>query len=71
MGVNLTLFGDRIKQLRENAGMTQAENYTYSQIACALGVHTELAMIKAQLLNSRGHKLNIPYIPRSNFLEKI
>lgn len=48
-----------------------AEDYTYSQIACTLGVHTELAMIKAQLLNSKGHKLNIPYIPHSNFLGKI
>lgn len=48
-----------------------AEDYTYSQIACTIGVHTELAMIKAQLLNSRGHKLNIPYIPHSNFLGKI
>jgi Zn-dependent peptidase ImmA (M78 family) len=48
-----------------------AEDYTYSQIACTLGVHTELAMIKAQLLNNRGHKLNVPYIPNSNFLGKI
>lgn len=48
-----------------------AEDYTYSQIACTLGVHTELTMIKAHILNSRGHKLNIPYIPHSNFLKKI
>lgn len=48
-----------------------SEDYSYPQIAAALGVHIELAMIKAQLLNSRGHKLNIPYIPNSNFLGKI
>ena len=48
-----------------------AYDYTYSQIACNLGVHTELVMIKAQLLNSRGHKLNLPYVPRANFLGKI
>ena len=48
-----------------------AEDYTYAQIACTLGVHTELAMIKAQLLNSRGHKLNVPYVPGANFLRKI
>lgn len=48
-----------------------AEDYTYSQITCTIGVHTELAMIKTQLLNSRGHKLNVPYIAHSNFLGKI
>ena len=46
-------------------------DYTYSQIACNLGVHTELVMIKAQLLNGRGHKLNLPYVPGANFLGKI
>ncbi|GAA0182133.1 ImmA/IrrE family metallo-endopeptidase [Clostridium sediminicola] len=45
--------------------------YTYSQIACILNVHTELAMIKAQLLNSRGYNFKIPYIPRANFLGKV
>ena len=48
-----------------------AYDYTYSQIACTVGVHTELVMIKAQLLNSRGHKLNLPYVPGANFLGKI
>ena len=48
-----------------------AENYTYTQIASLLGVHTELAIIKAQILNNRGHKLNIPYTPLANFLGKI
>ncbi|MBU3145627.1 ImmA/IrrE family metallo-endopeptidase [Clostridium sp. CF012] len=48
-----------------------AQDYTYSQIACTLGVHTELAIIKAQLLNSRGHDLNVPYEPGANFLGKI
>ncbi len=47
------------------------ENYTYSQIGSVLGVHTELAMIKAQILNSKGHKLFIPYVPEANFLGKI
>jgi Zn-dependent peptidase ImmA (M78 family) len=46
-------------------------DYTYAQIACTLGVHTELAMIKAQILNSRGHKLNVPYVPGASFLGKI
>ena len=46
-------------------------NYTYDQIGSELGVHSELAMIKAQLLNSRGHNLNVPYLPQSNFLGKI
>ena len=48
-----------------------AEEYTYSQIACTLGVHTDLAIIKAQLLNNRGHNLNVPYVPGANFLGKI
>jgi len=48
-----------------------AEEYTYSQLACTLGVNTELAIIKAQLLNSRGHNLNVPYVPGANFLGKI
>lgn len=47
------------------------DSFTYNQIASTLGVHTELAMIKAQLLNSKGHKLNIPYVPKANFLGKI
>ena len=47
------------------------DNYTYDQIGGELGVHSELALIKAQLLNSRGHNLNIPYVPQSNFLGKI
>ena len=47
------------------------EKYTYEQIASVLGVNIELAMIKAQLLNSRGYKLNIPYIPPANFLGKV
>ena len=46
-------------------------DYTYAQIACILGARTELAIIKAQILNSRGHKLNLPYVPGSNFLRKI
>jgi len=32
-----------------------AESYTYKQIASMLGVHTELTMIKSQLLNIRVH----------------
>ena len=48
-----------------------AYDYTYAQIACTLGAHTELAIIKAQILNSRGHKLNLPYVPGANFLGKI
>ena len=47
------------------------DNFTYYQIASDLGVHSELAMINAQMLNSRGHNLNIPYMPHSNFLGKI
>ncbi|MGV8983886.1 ImmA/IrrE family metallo-endopeptidase, partial [Clostridium sp.] len=47
------------------------QDYTYAQIACTLGVHTELALIKAQLLNSKGHNLNVPYVPGANFLGKI
>ncbi|MBZ9623304.1 hypothetical protein G9F71_010625 [Clostridium sp. FP2] len=48
-----------------------AQDYTYSQIACILGVHTELVLIKAQLLNRKGHNLNIPYVPGADFLGKI
>jgi Zn-dependent peptidase ImmA (M78 family) len=48
-----------------------AENFTYKQIACTLGVKTELLIVKAQLLNSKGYNLNIPYIPQANFLGKI
>ncbi|KZL93940.1 ImmA/IrrE family metallo-endopeptidase [Clostridium magnum] len=48
-----------------------SEKCTYDQIASLLGVHTELAMIKAQILNSRGYKLNVPFVPQANFLGKI
>lgn len=48
-----------------------AEKYTYNHIASVLGVHTELAMIKAQILNRRGYKLNAPYVSQANFLGKI
>ncbi|MBW9158801.1 ImmA/IrrE family metallo-endopeptidase [Clostridium tagluense] len=48
-----------------------AQDFTYSQIACTLGVHTDLAIIKAQLLNKKGHNLNVPYVPGANFLGKI
>lgn len=48
-----------------------AEYFTYSKVASTLGVHTKLAIIKVQLLNSKGHKLNIPYIPQANFLGNI
>lgn len=44
------------------------ENATYEHLAYELEVHKELVMIKARLLNARGHKLNIPYIPNANFL---
>lgn len=47
------------------------ENYTCSQIASNLGVHAELAIIKAQILNSKGYYFKIPYLPSSNFLGKI
>ena len=47
------------------------EESTYNSLASKLGVHAELLMIKAQLLNSRGHNINIPYVPQSNFLGKI
>jgi|GEM_PF-4204838 len=40
------------------------ENCTYKQIAYTLGVHTKLAMIKAQLLTIRGN-INVLYIPNS------
>lgn len=48
-----------------------ADNITYSQITSTLGVHTELAMIKTQLLNSKDYKLNTSYVPNANFLGKI
>lgn len=47
------------------------EKYTYDHLASVLGVYIKLAMIKAQILNNRGYKLNGPYIPQSNFLGKI
>lgn len=48
-----------------------AEDHPYPQVACTLGLHTKLAMVKAQLLNTRDYKLNIPYVPSSYFLGKI
>lgn len=45
--------------------------YTYEEIAKILEVHTELVLIKAQLLNGRGHKLNVPYLPSANFLNRV
>lgn len=48
-----------------------SQNFTYSQIACSLNVKAELVMIKAELLNKKGYKLNIPYIPKANFLGKM
>lgn len=47
------------------------ENYTFVQIASEIGVLPELVMIKAHLLNCRGYKLNVPYIPQANFLGKV
>lgn len=46
-------------------------DYTYEQIAKTLEVHTDLVLIKAQLLNGRGHKLKVPYIPNANFLNRV
>ena len=42
--------------------------YTYDNLACELNVHVELALIKAQILNSQGYNINIPYNPKSNYL---
>lgn len=42
--------------------------YTYENLACELNVHIELALIKAQILNTQGCNLKIPYIPKSNYL---
>ncbi|NMM65823.1 hypothetical protein HBE96_24915 [Clostridium sp. P21] len=47
------------------------ENYLLANIATILVAHTELAMIKAQILNNRGYKLNVLYVPQANFLEKV
>lgn len=44
--------------------------YTAGQMAAELNVHEELIIIKATILNKQGHKLNIPYIPDSNYLGK-
>lgn len=41
---------------------------TYSQVAAELHIHEELAIIKGIILNSKGHKLNIPYDPKSTYL---
>lgn len=48
-----------------------AQDYAYSQIACSVRVHKDLAIIKAQLLNSRGHNLSVPYVPGADFWGKI
>jgi len=42
--------------------------YTYAQIAAELNVHEELAIIKGDILKRRGHKLNIPYVPKAGYL---
>ncbi|WP_350342376.1 ImmA/IrrE family metallo-endopeptidase [Proteinivorax tanatarense] len=41
---------------------------TYSDIASALNVHEELAIIKGGILNRRGFNLKIPYDPKANYL---
>lgn len=42
--------------------------YTYEQVAS--DVHEELAVIKGTILYRQGHKLNIPYVPKSTYLGK-
>lgn len=41
------------------------ETCTYNQTAYILGIHTEFAMIKSQLLNIRCNR-NVPCVPISN-----
>ena len=52
------------EEVMENAGY----GYTTEQAAKALCVPHEVLLIKLNDMNSRGCKLNIPYIPESGFL---
>jgi len=42
--------------------------YTYAQIAAALNVHEELAIIKGDILRMQRYKLNIRDVPKAGYL---
>ncbi len=44
------------------------EGYTIENIAKALGVHYQTALIKAEDMGKRGYEVRVPYVPKSEFL---
>jgi hypothetical protein len=44
--------------------------YTYAQIAAALNVNEELAVIKGDILRMQGYELNIPDAPMAGCLDR-
>lgn len=45
-----------------------SNDYTCNEMALELSVHSELIMIKAQILNSKGNNFNIPCLKTANYL---
>ena len=44
------------------------EGYTIENIAKALGVHYQTALIKAEDMGKRGYEVKVPFVPKSEFL---
>ena len=44
------------------------EGYTIENIAKALGVHYQTALIKAEDMGKRGYEVKVPYVPKAEFL---
>lgn len=44
------------------------EGYTIESIAKCLDVHYQTALIKAEDMGNRGYQVNVPFVPKSEFL---
>ena len=47
------------------------QDYDVVQLSSAMGTNINLMLIKLNELNRMGWKLNLPYVPRSDFLKNV
>lgn len=47
------------------------QEYDFVQISSIMGVHINLMLVKLNEMNRMGWNLNLPYVPRSDFLKEI
>lgn len=47
------------------------QGYDFVQVAAMMGTHINLMLVKLNELNRMGWHLNLPYVPRSDFLKNI